>query len=225
LNPEKRISKSQMKQDKMVSFALKSGEYIREHKNHFIYAAAGIVAIVVIMFFFNYLSNQKEAEAVEIFGKAQLAGAMNQPSLAITDYRTLLDNYGGTDIAGRACYFIAETYTRQKSYDSAAVFYQRFVDDFGDDIFLLPAAYVGGGNAFEQMRQFEKAGEYYLKAAEIANDDYRSPDYYMSAGRAYAEANNVAKAKEAYQMVVDKFRRSQLYSEARKKIAEIEYKN
>jgi tetratricopeptide (TPR) repeat protein len=225
LNPEKRISKAQMKQDKMVTFALKSGEYIQQHKNNFIYAAAGIVAIVVLIFFFSYLGNKKEAEATELFGKAQLAGAMNQGSLAITDYQSILENYGSTDIASRACYFIAEIYARQKNFDSSSIFYQKFVEDFSDDKALLAAAYLGGGNAFEQKRQFDKAGEFYMKAAEVANDDYRSPDYYMSAGRAYMEGSNNAKAKEAYQKVVDKFRRSQVYSEARKKIAEIDYKN
>lgn len=225
MSPEKRISKSQIKHDKLVTFALKSGEYIQQNKNYFIYAAAGVVAIVAIIFLFNYLGNKKEAEANEVFGKAQLAGAMNQGSLAITDYQTILDNYSSTDVASRACFFIADIYTRQKNYDSAAVYYQKFVDNFSDDKIMLPAAYVGGGNAYEQKRVFDKAGEFYLKAAELANDDYRSPDYYMDAGRAFTEANNMDRAKEAYQQVVDKFRRSQLYSEARKKIAEIEYKN
>lgn len=225
MNPEKRIRKSQMKQDKMVTFALKAGEYIQQNKNYFIYAAAGLVAIVAIIFFFNYLGNKKEREATELFGKAQLAGAMNQGSLAITDYRTIIENYGSTKVASKACFFIADIYNRQKNYDSAAVFYQKFVDNFGDDKILLPAAYAGGGNAYEQKRQFEKAAEFYYKAAEIANDDYRSPDYYMAAGRAYVQASNLTKAKEAYQKVVDKYRRSQVYSEARKKIAEIDYKN
>jgi tetratricopeptide (TPR) repeat protein len=225
LNPEKRITKAQMKQDKVVTFALKSGEYIQQHKNNFIYAAIGVVAIVAIIFLFSYMGNKKEAEAVQIFGKAQLAGAMNQGALAITDYLTILDNYGSTDIASRACFFIGETYARQNKFDSAAIYFQKFVSDFNDDVSLLPAAYAGGGNAYEQTRQFDKAGEFYFKAAEIANDDFRSPDYYMSAGRAYMQGSNSAKAKEAYQKVVDKFRRSQVYSEARKKIAEIDYKN
>ncbi|NLI15771.1 MAG: tetratricopeptide repeat protein [candidate division Zixibacteria bacterium] len=225
MNPEKRISKSQIKQDKMVTFALKAGEYIQQNKNYFIYTVAGIVAIVAIIFFFNYLGNKKEAEATELFGKAQLAGAMNQGSLAITDYRTILDNYGSTEVASKACFFIADIYNRQRNYDSAAVFYQKFVDSYNDDKILLPAAYAGGGNAYEQIRQFEKAGEFYFKAAEIANDDYRSPDYYMAAGGAYIQAGNFAKAREAYQKVVDKYRRLQVYSEARKKIAEIDYKN
>jgi hypothetical protein len=47
----------------------------------------------------------------------------------------------------------------------------------------------------------------------------------MAAGGAYIQAGNFAKAREAYQKVVDKYRRLQVYSEARKKIAEIDYKN
>ena len=225
MSPEKRITKAQMKQDKMVSFALKAGEYIQQRKNYFLYGAIGVAGIILIIFFIRYTINKKNQEAVDIFGRAQLASAMNQNALAITDYKNVLDEYGSAAVAGRACFFLAESYVRQRNYDSAAIFYQQFIDDYSKDKFLLPAAYAGGGDANEQQQQYGKAAELYLKAAEIANDDYRSPDYYLAAGRNFALAGHYDQAKQAYQRIIDKYRRSAAYSEARKKIAEIEYRN
>jgi tetratricopeptide (TPR) repeat protein len=137
LNPEKRISKSQIKQDKRLRRSESRRIHPTELKTTLFIPSRVLLLIVAIIFFFNYLGNIKKSRGTELFGKAQLAGAMNQGSLAITDYRTILDNYGSTEVASKACFFIADIYNRQKNYDSAAVFYQKFVDNYNDDKILL----------------------------------------------------------------------------------------
>ncbi len=223
LNPEKRITKAQIKQDKLVITAFKASEYVKNNKKYFLIGGGGILAVVVILLIVSYWSGKRAAEAVELFGKAQLSTAMGQTTLAIADYSTLANDYGSTEVAATACYLLADIYARQNNFDSAAIYYRKYCDDYGNNKMLLAASYAGLAVALENRGDFAGAGENFLKAAEAADDETISPEYLAGAGRAFTRASQYDKAIEAYQRIIDKYNRSQYYSVARRKIAELEY--
>lgn len=225
LSPEKRITKAQIKQDKLVITALKASEYVQKNKKYFILGGGGVLAVVVILFLVSYLSKKSAADSAELFGKAQLSMAMGQTAMAIADYTTLVNDYGSTDAAGMACYLLGDLYLRQKNFDSAAVYYQKYCDKYGKNKMLLAASYAGLAVALESKSNFAQAGENYLKAAEIIDDETLSPEYLASAGRTFARASLFDKARKAYQIIIDKYNRSQYFSVAKRKLAEIEYTN
>jgi TolA-binding protein len=224
LSPEKRITKAQMKQDRFMSVTLQSGEYIQKHKNQFIIGAAAVVALILIVIFINYNNKGKNADAVEMLGKAQLAAAMQQSALAVTDYRNIIEQYGSTKVADKACYYLAELYFQQKNYDTASIYFNMFIDKYGKDKMLLASAYGAAGACAEQKQDFTKAGEMFFKGGQTAESELQSPDMFMASGRNYAAAGKLDEAKNAYQQIIDKYKRSANFSNARKKLAEIEYK-
>ncbi|MCP4583938.1 MAG: tetratricopeptide repeat protein [candidate division Zixibacteria bacterium] len=223
MSPEKRITKRQMKQDNFVTTALKASEYVQQRKNYFVGGIAAVVAVIAIIYFINYSFAQKAIDAERLFGKAQVTASMNQTALAIADYKTLIEDYASTDVADRACYFLAKTLFDMNDRDSALVYFELYINNFGKDKMLLGAAYNGGANCLEDKEDFNSAGDYYFKAAEATNDDVFSPGYYMNAGRSFYKAGQLEKATEAYQFVVDNYRTSTYYSIASKKLAEVKY--
>jgi tetratricopeptide (TPR) repeat protein len=223
LSPEKRITKHQMKQDNFITYALKSSDFIQNNKNIFLIGAAVVVAIIAIIYFVSYSFSQRNVNAEQMFGKAQLATAMNQTDLAITDYRSILTEYGSAKIADKACFYLARLFYDLNNHDSALVYFEKYINSYGKNNMLLGSAYNGAAICFEDKEEYGKAGDYYFKAAELANDDTFSPDYYMNAGRAYHLAGQLDSAEKAYQLVVDNYRQSTGYNIARKKLAEIQY--
>lgn len=223
MNPEKRITKAQMKQDKLVIAALKASEYVQKNKKYFLMGGGGVLAIAVILLIISYWSGKRAADAVELFGKAQLSTAMGQTSLAIADYSTLVNEYGSTDVAATACYLLADIYARQNNFDSAAVYYQKYCDNFGNNKMLLAAAYAGLAVALENKGDFARSAENFMKAAKVADDETTSPEYLAGAGRTFTKASQYDKAVKAYQQIIDRYNRSQYYSIARRKLAELEY--
>jgi tetratricopeptide (TPR) repeat protein len=223
LSPEKRITKRQMKQDSFVTTALKASEYVQQRKNYFLGGLVAVVAAIAIIYFINYSITQKTVSAENLFSKAQIASSMNQAALAISDYKSVVQDYSSTDVADRACYYLAKTLYDMDDRDSALVYFELYINEFGKDKMLLGASYNGAANCLEDKEDFAAAGDYYLKAAEVTDDEVFSPGYYMNAGRSYYKAGQIEKASEAYQLVVDNYRTSTYYSIASKKLAEVKY--
>jgi len=224
LSPEKRITKRQMKQDKLVSTAFRVSEFVQLQKK-FVVAGAGIVVVVaLIIYFINYAIARKSQESAELFGKAQLASAMGQSALAKSDYKSVLDQYGSTELAGRACFYYARTFYEENNCDSSLIYFEKYIEDFGKDNLLLRGAYLGAASCLEDRGDYARAGEYYFKAAVLADDEMFAPDYYMASGRAYVSAGAYSEAEKAYQIIVDKYNKSAAFAMARKKLAEVQYK-
>jgi tetratricopeptide (TPR) repeat protein len=212
-----------MKQDSFVTTALKASEYFQKNKNYVYIGVGVLVVIVVAISLISYSIKQKAVNTENLFGDAQLAAAMGQWEQSITNYRDIVENYGSSDIAYRACFYLAKTYYEHDQLDSALTYFEKYIDDYKKQPFLLTAAYAGAANCLEQLNDKAKAGDYYMKAAETADNDTDSPDYYSEAGRVYDEAGQKDKAKAAYQIIIDKYMQSAQFSAAKKRLAEIEY--
>jgi len=224
LSPEKRITKQQMKEDKLVNTAFKASEYIQQNRNIFIGGAVAIAAIIAIIYYINYSIQKKSYDAEILFGKAQLSMAMRQPALAINQYNTIIDEYESTISADRACYNLGKVYFDQNNCDSAIFYFDKYINEYGKTARLLVAAHVGAANCFEQQNNFEKAGDYYFSAAELSMDDDYSPGYYMAAGRAFNNAKQFDKAQNSYQQIVDNYNTSRFASQAKEKLVEAKYR-
>jgi len=224
LSPEKRISKRQMKQDKLVSTAFQISEYVQNNKKYFMAGVVSVIIIGLIIYLINYSIAQKGYAAEELYGKAQIASAMRQPTLAINDYKTIVEQYGSTKTADRACYMLGKAYYDQNNCDSAMYYFNVYINNYGKAIILLGGAYGGVANCLEKKSDFAGAGEYYFNAAELIDDDLQSPEFYMSAGRAFNKAGLYENAVMSYQLVVDKYPRTSYFSNAKKKLAEVKYK-
>ncbi len=222
MSPE-RLSRKRIRQDNFVTTAFKASEYIQKNKTFFLGGFAALIAIILIFTYLNYSKNQKIAEAETMFGKAQLASAMGQQALAINDYKVVIQDYSSTPIADRACYYLARTFYDRDEIDSALVYYEKYIDKFGNEPLLLAAAYAGAAECYELHGDLAKAGEYYMNAGETANNEFVSPEYFMSAGRAFRKAGIYDNAEKAYQMVVDNYSRTAQGSLAKKFLAEVQY--
>lgn len=218
-----RLSKKQIKQDNFVTSAFKASEYIQKNKSYFLGGFAGLIAIILLISFFNYSHNKKIAESEDLFGKGQLASAMGQQALAINDYQMLIEEYSSAPIADKTCYYLARIYFDRDEKDSAMVYYEKYINEYGNEPLLLGAAYAGAAQCYEDQGNLAQAGDYYMKAAEIAANDFSSPGYYMAAGRVYAEAGMFSEAGNAYQMVIDSYPRAKQTSLAKKLQAEVQY--
>lgn len=214
-----------MRQDSFVTTALKASEYIQKNKNYFLGGAAGIIAIILVIYFISYSSSQKLSNSEILFGQAQLAAAMGQTEQSIASFKNLMEQYGSTKAADRACYYAARIYFDSQNFDSALVYYQLYIDKYGKEPVLLGAAYAGAATCYEALDDNARAGEYFMQAADISSSDYASPNYLMSAGRTFRKAGMPEQAKQAYQKIIDDYRTSTQYALARKFLEEVEYAN
>ena len=68
----KRITKKEIKEDKLVTTAFQFSEWIQMHLNHVLMVAGGVILLAVVVFFIFSSKAKREQKAAELFGKATL---------------------------------------------------------------------------------------------------------------------------------------------------------
>ncbi len=195
-----RMTKHDMKQDKFVSWIFYLVEQFRHKKVLVLGVAGGIVAVVALVWMIsNHQTTQRE-EVRELFGRASIEMRSQSTSLAIIDFRKILDDYGSSDLAGLACYYLANAYYSQRDFNEAEILFKRYLDDYGDDPLLVIAAHWGIAGCMEQRGEFGSAADEYLAAANIDLQGIMAGDLLFASIRAACTGEDSARALKAYQI-------------------------
>ena len=139
LNPKKKITKREIKQDGLITAYAEATSYYYDHKKSIGYAITGIVVIIVAVFiYFNNKRANNEKAATEI-GKVfpvydagaqesrQYLLAINgQPEKGIMGLKAIVDNYGGTDSGELGRFYLANAYYHLRQYDEALKQFEKF---------------------------------------------------------------------------------------------------
>jgi len=226
MSPKKvKITKHKMKEDKLVTTALKFSEYIQKHSKEFLIAGAGVVVVVLIVLFVISSNKSRNQKAAELLGKARVELESGEFQAATTGLQSILRSYAGTRAAQEALFLLGNSHYYSRDYDQALRNFQDFVSKYSKaDPLLLSGAYSGIGDCYMQKEVYDQAAEFYLKAAEKNLDDFIIPLYLLSAARAYSYANQLDKAKEIYERIILKYPDSKSVSRARMELAEISIK-
>ncbi|MBD3287470.1 tetratricopeptide repeat protein [candidate division KSB1 bacterium] len=205
LKPRKRLTKKQIKEDKLVTYYFKAIDYINENSKIVFGIIIGIIAIVALLYMYSWSKENAEMSASLELTKAREELKNTQPERATDILRSMINNYSGTKSAGRGVYHLANIMYSQSNYDEAFNYYKKYIDDYNDDPILASSSYSGMGACMEQKEEFLKAAEYYKKGAQKFSKNFEAPRQLMAAARCYKLANNRAEAEKMYQKVIDKY--------------------
>lgn len=210
MSPKKvKITKHQMKEDKLVTTALKLSDYVQRHAKEFLMAGAGVVVLVVIVLFIVSSNKSRHQKASELLGKARVELEAGEFQTATIDLQSILRSYSGTRAAQEASYLLGNSYYYGRDYDQALKHFQDFVKKYPKaDPLLLAGAYSGIGDCYLQKAEYEKAAEHYLKAVNEDLEEFAIPIYLLSAARAYVKANQPDKAKKLYERIIMEYPQS-----------------
>jgi TolA-binding protein len=215
----KRITKKEMKEDKLVTTAFKLSEWIQKHLNQVLMGAGGAVLLALVIFFIFSSKAKREQKAAELFGKATMEFQTGNVNQSITDLQAVMDRYGGTKNASQAAFYLAIVYFYTKDYAKSQAIFQRFLEKHKDPL-LLASAQAGIAECNMESGEFQAAGDNFVKAVSFKPDGLLAPQYLFSAGRAYLKANQKEKAKEIFQQLIDQYSDSKEAFKAREQLAE-----
>ncbi len=221
MSPGKRITKKQMKEDKLVTSAFKTSEYIQKNPKLFIIggAVAAIVFIAVILFMWNI--DNKNSEAERYLVRAQIANDSRMLNDAIIDLKTIIDNYSDSRAAGQACYLLANIFFENKNYEEAIIYFKKMVSDYPQDKMKAAGSAAGAAACYEELGDRGEAGRYYQMAAEINPVEMWAPEYLLEAGRNFTAADSLELARSAYNEIINSFNTSREINTAKRALAEI----
>jgi len=214
LKPYKKISKKELKQDKFVTYTLKTKEYFENNSRLIMYAAIAILAVILITSWMVRSKRQAGIEANELLSRASMTFAQGNVQEGEELMKQLVENYEGVDAAGQACFMLAKYYWQQNDYTNAKYYFQQYLDNYKDDPLLTSAAYAGYADCLLDERSIEMAAQNYEKAARVDQNSPMVPSYLFSAARAYMDIDQLKKAEKLATEIVDKHEKSEFKNKA-----------
>ena len=136
LRARKRITKRELKEDKLVTYTFKLNSYLRENAKRISYIVLGSAALILIITYVSYSTKKTEREAMSEVGIAQIFYQRGDINGAKIRFEKVSDEYEGTKSAGLAAYFAADIKFRLGEFEEAKKYFQSYLDDKNDNDIL-----------------------------------------------------------------------------------------
>ncbi|MCX6135800.1 MAG: tetratricopeptide repeat protein [Ignavibacteriales bacterium] len=206
LKPKKRISKKEIKEDRLVTSYFEATSWYETNKKIVNGVLAGVVvlAILIVAYVNNVTSNNQKAttELGKVLpyydqGKYDLAINGNLQE-NIRGFQSIVDDYGSTKAGELAGFYLANCYFAQGDYDKALKYYLNV--SVKDDL-ISASSLAGAGACYEANGDHAKAASSYEKAAFMSAKDVNVPENMFHAAQNHILAGNKEKAVELLKKV------------------------
>lgn len=213
LTKKKKLTRKEIKQDKLVEFYYKSQNFFEENKNKILmYAGAVAVVIIGIILYTNYRSDQNEeagthlAKVMDLYDMgAHLEAIEGVQNKNIIGLEKIVQNYGSTENGEIAKIYLANSYASFGKTDEALKYYEDYSGDI--DIFKS-AAFAGRAGIKSANGNFKEAAELYVKASKVSKTNVLNPDYLLQASLNFIEAGDKDEAKSLLQIIKEQYKTS-----------------
>lgn len=210
-----------------VEEAFSKTEQFIEKNQKIILIVLGVIILIVLGFFAfkRYYLAPRESEAQsqmfmaeKYFEQDSLNKALNGDGNYL-GFLDIIDRYSMTKSSNLSKYYAGICYLKLGQFENAINYLEKFN---GKDQMIGPMAKGGIGDAYMELNQPDKAISAYIEAAELRNNEFTSPLFYMKAGMACQLQGNNEKALELYRKIKADYPRSYEGSEIDKYISYLE---
>jgi tetratricopeptide (TPR) repeat protein len=227
LTKKKKLSKKEIKQDKLVETYYKAYSYFDENRSR-ILLYAGILVVIVLAAIY-YINNKKEKNAKAEVLLSQVMNLYDQgsyleaiegrPSENIVGLRKIVEDFGNTENGETAKIYLANSYQMLGKEDEAFKYY----DDYDGSISIYKAtALAGKASYYAGKKEYEKAAGLFKEASRISKDDVLNPDYMLNAAINYLHAGKSDEAKDLLNSIRKGYPASQANTQVDKYLALVE---
>lgn len=186
-----------------------TGKFVRENQKSLIFIAGAIVAMVLIYLGYQklYLAPRDEKAASQMY-VAQDFWEKKQWDKAIKGdagypgFEKIVSDYSNTKSANLAYYYLGIAYLNKGEYRKA-------IDNLnnyrGGDNMVGAEALGGIGDAYVELKDYDKAVTYLKKAADKSNNNFLSPFYLKKLGLVYEAQNDFKDASDTYKKIKNEY--------------------
>jgi len=196
------MTKREIKEDPLVTLYAKTQKWIQQNQRYINSGLIAILAIAVVGVFMSRSKNQAESAAESQMGVVEQYYYYRQFDRAIEGLERIVDSYSGTRAAGRACFFLANSYYENGDYQNAESFYEQYVREYNHIDLFSAGSLAGIAACMENRMEWLNAAEHYEKAGMQYKDLSSAPYYLKNAARCYIKAGESEKAKTVYETIL-----------------------
>jgi len=211
LTKKKKISRKEIKEDKLVTTYYQAVGYFNENKSR-IYIYTGIVVgVVALVFFYLNYKHQNNLKASAELGKvmdlyengAYQEAIDGRAAGNVKGLKAIVDEYGSTETGEIAKVYLANAYNFLGKTEEAFEYY----DDYsGDNKLFKASALAGEASYYASKGEFVKAANTYKEAAYTDKSNPMNPDYLLKAGINFLNADEKENASEVFETIKEEFK-------------------
>jgi len=198
LTPRKRITKKELKEDRLVTLYAKGRDWAENN-----YKLVTILSAVVVLLIAGSLFISKKRAKSETGASVQLAKAIhafdsNNYNGAIGVLSSIVDNNGATKSGHIAQLYLAQSLYRTNEYAGAEEHFKKAAKQLGHDIHLKTSALGGVAACLEQQGKYAEAAEKYKNIVVKNPDAPMAPYFLLRAARCSEKAQDGEGARILY---------------------------
>lgn len=206
LTKKKKLSKREIKEDKLVTTYYKVYNYFMENKNRLgIYAGGLAIAVLAIYFYLSNKASNNEIAGTQL-GRvlaiydagSYLEAIEGRQGTNIVGLKKIVSDYGSTNNGEIAKIYLANAYQMLGKVEEAFDLYK---DYGGSNEIFKATALAGEAGYYAYKNDFEKAADLYLRASRVSKANVLNPDYMLKAAVNYIEAGNKEEAKDLLETI------------------------
>ena len=225
LNPTRKVSRRQeLREDKVVTFYARVLNIFENNRQAVIGAGAAVLAVILLAMGWNwYQGNRNDqalsemAEAVSLYEAESFQAALDG-DVSFLGLMDIVDSYGGTDSGNLARFYAADALFRTGDLEGALEMFESYSK--GND-YIGASAFAGEAAIHETQGNHERAGDLYMRAANVYSSEITSPMYLSNAARAYTSAGEFGDAIDALEMIEGDYPDSQAARSVEYKLAKL----
>jgi len=188
----------------------KTEAFFDKYKKAIIIGVVAVVVLIVGGILINnyYLAPREYAASTELANSQELFNN-EQFEQALTGFKKVASDYSSTKAGNLAQLYIGLCQANLGKWQEAADALDNF-NTKGDQM-ISPAAEGALGNAYANLKQYDKAVDHLKKAAEMADNNSLSPTFLIQAGEILESQGKKDEALKLYQEIKKKYFQSMQY--------------
>jgi tetratricopeptide (TPR) repeat protein len=182
-----------------------TGKFVRENQKSLLFIAAAIVAMVIIYFGYQkmYLAPREEKAASQMYVAQDFWTKKDWDKAIKGDagypgFEKILSDYSNTKAANLAYFYLGIAYLNKGEYRKAI---DNLTNYRGGDSMIAAEALGSTGDAYTELKDYDKASTYFKKAADKAGNKFLSPFYLKKLGLVYEAQNDNKSAADTYKKI------------------------
>jgi len=202
---KRRITKREMKEDKLVTGITRAYIYIQRHWQYFAVGAVAIIIAVIAVWGVSQANKRKAEDSYTLLGKALLDFKLGNFQASMDSLTYLTENFKGQKAAKLGYYYIGYLNFLTGANDVAIENFEKFLaTGAGDDEMRLNAM-EGIGVCLMEKGEAKEAAEKFVETMEKYPNSFKQAELLYYTAEAYKLSGDIEKAKEFYKKLIDGF--------------------
>ena len=186
------------------------------------YVVGGILLLAFVFFAYRqFMWKPANDDSKNSYWVGLNYAAKDSTNLAIEEFETAVNQYDGKIGGEVAQFLLGRQYMEQGDFEAA-------LEELGSvkvkDTYLSAMVVKLQADCYSELKDYEKAANLYLEAAEINPNENTTPEVLFAAGQCAEAINNFEKALECYQKIKDEYPSTSKGMSIEKYIARVEFK-